>query len=71
MSQHIDQNDPLLAYCVALDAGDFDRVAAILRQAETDAGLIEAIQGIRRRFGYEETATTQLLRERASYQEVQ
>lgn len=69
MTQNIDQTDPLLAYCVALDANDADRTAAILLRAETDAGLESAIVGIHHRFDSTESFTAQLQRERESYQQ--
>lgn len=66
--QDLNENDPLFAYCLASDARDADRMQAILEQAETKDGLIEAIRGIRHRFGHDESWVAQLQRERNRYQ---
>jgi hypothetical protein len=61
--------DLLLAYCVALDAGDFDRLGDVLEQAQSVPGLAEAIEGIHTRFDTSESWTAQLQTYRQQMQE--
>ena len=51
--------DWLLRYCVALDAGNFDLLGEILTRAETDPGLEAAIMGMHQRFDSNESWTQQ------------
>jgi hypothetical protein len=61
--------DLLLAYCIALDAGNFDRLGEVLEQAQSVPGLAEAIAGIHTRFDAGESWTEQLQAHREQMQE--
>jgi hypothetical protein len=61
------EEDPLLRYCVALDAGSFDQLGEVLALAKTDPGLEAAIAGIHQRFDSNESFTEQLRRQRDMY----
>ncbi len=61
--------DLLLAYCIALDAGNFDRLGEVLSQAQTEPGLEAAIAGIHQRFDSGESWTEQLQAYREQMQE--
>ena len=65
----VQPEDWLLRYCLALDAGDFDRLGTVLEQAQTLPGLEEAIAGMHQRFDSHESWTRQLLTYRKSLQE--
>lgn len=53
--------DVLLKYAVALDAGNFDGIAEVLKQAETDEGLETSILALHARYDSNESFTEQLL----------
>jgi hypothetical protein len=61
--------DLLLAYCIALDAGNFDRLARVLEQAQADPGLEAALLGLHTRFDTNESWTAQLQAYREQMQE--
>ena len=59
--------DTLLRYCIALDAGDFDVLGEVLELAKAEPGLDQAIAGIHQRFDSNESFTEQLQRQRDAY----
>jgi len=64
----LQNEDWLLRYCIALDAGDFDRLGEVLEQAQTIPGLEEAIVGMHQRFDSNESWTQQLQAYRKPFQ---
>jgi hypothetical protein len=64
---NMNQQDVLLRYCVALDAGNFDLLGEVLELAKAEPGLEEAIVGIHARFDSNENFTEQLRRQRDGY----
>jgi hypothetical protein len=55
-----EQDDWLLRYAIALDAGNFDLLGEILEMAKTVPGLEAAITGMHQRFDSNESWTQQL-----------
>ncbi len=60
--------DILLKYAVALDAGNADGIAEVLKQAETDEGLETSIMALHARYDSNESFTEQLQRTRHALQ---
>jgi hypothetical protein len=53
-------DDWLLRYCIALDAGNFDALGEVIEQAKSVPGLYESIEAMHRRFDSNESWTQQL-----------
>ncbi len=65
----IQNDDVLLRYCVALDAGNFDLLGEVLALAQTIPGLEEAIASLHQRFDSHESFSLQLQTYRQELQE--
>lgn len=64
------QQDVLLRYCLALDAGNFDDLGKVLEMAQKDEGLEAALSGIHARFDSSESWVQQLQAYRQQMSEV-
>lgn len=60
--------DILLQYCVAYDANDYKTRSTVESVAIADEALLEAIQGLHRRFDLQEDFTPQLLAYRGTFE---